>query len=126
MFATSPAYSGFSVDDLDAAEKFYGDTLGLTVSRTDSGFLNIHLGSGATVLAYPKQGHTPAAFTILDFPVDDIEAAVDELNRRGVTTKIYTDDEIATDEKGIMRGHGPDIAWFTDPAKNVLAVLRPE
>lgn len=123
MFSNTPAFSGFSVDDLDATERFYGETLGLETSRDPMGFVRITLGSGAVVLAYAKESHTPASFTILNFPVADVETAVDELNARGVTTKIYADDEIPTDAKGIMRGNGPDIAWFTDPARNVLAVL---
>lgn len=126
MFSSIPAFSGFSVDDLDDAERFYGETLGLETSRDAMGFLRITLGSGAVVMAYGKQSHTPASFTILNFPVDDVDAAVDRLNSRGVETKIYSDDKITTDAKGIMRGHGPDIAWFTDPAGNVLAVFSAE
>lgn len=124
MFTTSKAFSGFSIDDFEAARKFYGETLGLRVSQDGAGFLNIHLDSGATVLAYVKGNHEPASFTILNFPVDDIESAVDDLNSRGVTTKIYDDAEMPGDEKGIMRGNGPDIAWFRDPAGNVLSVLK--
>lgn len=123
MFSTDGAFSGFSVDDIAAAKKFYGETLGLRVEENAMGFLDIHLASGATILAYGKPNHTPASFTILNFPVDDVEAAVDELNARGVVTKIYTDPDFGTDAKGIARGDGPDIAWFTDPAGNVLSVL---
>jgi len=120
MFQNDGAYSGFAVDDLDAARAFYADTLGLDVSTLDSGFLQLNLASGGTVLVYGKPHHEPASFTILNFPVDDVEAAVDDLNARGVETAIY--DDMPTDSKGIMRGHGPTIAWFRDPAGNVLAV----
>ncbi|WP_065571498.1 VOC family protein [Microbacterium oleivorans] len=120
MFQNDGPYSGFAVDDLDAARAFYADTLGLDVSTLDSGFLQLNLASGGTVLVYGKPHHEPASFTILNFPVDDVEAAVDDLNARGVETAIY--DDMPTDSKGIMRGHGPTIAWFRDPAGNVLAV----
>lgn len=123
MFDTTKAFSGFSVDDVEEARRFYGETLGLRVEKDDMGFLNIHLDSGARILAYGKEGHEPASFTILNFEVDDIEAAVDELNARGVVTKIYADDQLPTDSKGIMREGGPLIAWFRDPAGNVLSVL---
>lgn len=125
-FQTTHAFSGFSVDDIDAARTFYGDTLGMDVTPNAMGFLDIALPDGGSILVYAKPNHTPASFTILNFPVDDVEAAVDDLNARGVVTKIYDDSEFATDEKGILRGgpdRGPDIAWFTDPAGNVLAVL---
>ncbi|MFL0564589.1 VOC family protein [Microbacterium sp. 179-I 1D1 NHS] len=120
MFQIDGAYSGFAVDDLDAAKTFYADTLGLEVSTLDSGFLQLNLASGATVLVYGKPHHEPASFTILNFPVDDVDAAVDDLNAKGVETAIY--DDMPTDSKGIMRGNGPTIAWFRDPAGNVLAV----
>ncbi len=120
MFQTDGAYSGFAVDDLGAARRFYADTLGLEVSTLDNGFLQLHLESGATVLVYGKEHHEPAGFTILNFPVDDVDAAVEALNAKGVRTAIY--DDMPTDSKGIMRGNGPTIAWFRDPAGNVLAV----
>lgn len=123
MFTAENAFGGFSINDLAAAKKFYGETLGLTVVENEMGFLNLSIGNGATLLAYLKPDHEPASFTILNFPVDDVEAAVDDLNRRGVVTKIYGDGS-HTDEKGIARGNGPDIAWFTDPAGNVLSVLK--
>lgn len=123
MFTTSGAFGGFSVDDIDAARTFYGETLGLTVTTNGMGFLEIHLDSGARIMVYSKADHRPASFTILNFTVDDVESAVDDLNARGVATKIYPDDELPSDGKGIMRGHGPDIAWFRDPAGNVLSVL---
>jgi catechol 2,3-dioxygenase-like lactoylglutathione lyase family enzyme len=123
MFTTTGAFSGFSVDDIDAARTFYGETLGLSVITNEMGFLELQLDSGAMILIYAKPNHTPASFTILNFPADDVEAAVDDLNARGVTTKIYSDDEMPSDSKGIMRDNGPDIAWFLDPAGNVLSVL---
>lgn len=121
MFDTSKAFSGFSVDDLDAARRFYGETLGLTVTDDEMGFLRIHLDSGATVLAYPKADHSAATYTILNFPVDDVDSAVEELIHRGVRMERYSG--MPQDDTGIMRGNGPDIAWFTDPAGNVLSVL---
>lgn len=125
MFAPTHAFSGFSVDDIDAAIEFYGTTLGLAVQKNAMGALDLTLPGGARVFAYPKDDHQPATFTILNLVVDDVEAAVDELNGRGVVTKIY--DGLYTDEKGIARGsatgQGPDIAWFRDPAGNVLSVL---
>lgn len=124
MFTTDHAFSGFSVDDIDAARSFYRDTLGLEVADAPMGFLSIRLTSGAEILVYAKPNHEPASFTILNFPVDDVDAAVDELHARGVQTKIYSDEEFPTDPKGIMRGDGPDIAWFRDPAGNVLSVLK--
>jgi predicted enzyme related to lactoylglutathione lyase len=124
MFRTSHAFSGFSVDDIDRARSFYRETLGLTVQDNEMGFLTIELEGGGRVLVYSKEEHTPATFTILNFPVPDLDAAVDELNARGVQTKIYDDSEFPTDSKGIMReSEGPGIAWFRDPAGNVLAVL---
>ena len=124
MFTGDNAFSGFSINDLDAAKDFYGTKLGLDVTENEMGFLNIRLKSGATILAYTKPNHEPASYTMLNFEVDDVEAAVDDLNARGVVTKIYTDPDFGTDEKGISRGRGPDICWFTDPAGNVLAVLK--
>jgi len=126
MFAADGAFSGFSVDDVEAARRFYGEVLGLEVARNDMGFLEISLASGGRILAYEKPNHEPASFTILNFPVADVDAAVDDLNARGIVTKIYTDPDFGTDAKGIARGNGqgPDIAWFTDPAGNVLSVLQ--
>ena len=119
------AFSGFSVDDVDAATEFYGGTLGLTAAVEGMGILTIHLPGGASVIAYPKGGeHVAATFTILNFEVADIDAAVDELVGKGVTFEHY---EGMTDAKGIARGkapnQGPDIAWFKDPAGNILSVL---
>ncbi|OUD04743.1 VOC family protein [Streptomyces swartbergensis] len=121
MFGTTKAYSGFSVNDIDAARKFYGDTLGIRVSE-EHGMLILHIAGGRDILVYPKEDHTPATYTILNFPVDDIKAAVDELSRRGVRFERY--DHLKADDKGIFRGGGPLIAWFTDPAGNVLSVLQ--
>lgn len=126
MFTADHAFSGFSVDDIDAARTFYRETLGLDVADNSMGFLDITLSSGGHILVYSKPNHTPASFTILNFPVADIDAAVDDLNSRGVNTRIYSDDDFPSDHRGIVRGNGqgPDIAWFTDPAGNVLAVMQ--
>ncbi|MEV3978538.1 VOC family protein [Nonomuraea sp. NPDC049758] len=121
MFGKTKAFSGFSVDDLAAAKAFYGDTLGLAVSESN-GLLTLHIAGGTDILVYPKPDHVPATFTILNFPVEDIEQAVDALAARGVHFQRY--DQLKTDEKGIFRGGGPLIAWFTDPAGNVLSVLQ--
>ncbi|MGV8885040.1 MAG: VOC family protein [Microbacteriaceae bacterium] len=129
MFAPTNAFSGFSVSDVGEAEKFYSQILGLDVERTGMGIISIKLPGGASVIAYPKgDAHVPATFTILNFAVDDIDAAVDELNARGVTTKIYEDTpRLTTDAKGISRGkaagHGPDIVWFRDPSANILSLI---
>jgi predicted enzyme related to lactoylglutathione lyase len=122
MFDNTKAFSGFAVDDIAAAKKFYGETLGLEVSEGPMGTLMLQLTGGAEVLIYPKPNHTPASFTILNFPVDDIDTAVDELVERGVEFVRYED--FGQDARGIARGGGPLIAWFTDPAGNVLSVLQ--
>lgn len=125
-FTVDGAFSGFSVDDIDAAREFYGTTLGLDVQDNAMGFLDLRLSNGGMILIYGKPNHEPASFTILNFPVADIDAAVDDLIARGVTTKIYSDAEFPSDERGIVRGNGqgPDVAWFRDPAGNVLAVME--
>lgn len=124
LLRESRAFSGFSVDDIPKAKAFYGETLGLD-AREENGMLHIHLSGGAVVLAYPKPNHQPATFTILNFPVADVEAMVDELTSRGVRFERYGGD-IQTDAKGIHRGKGPRaIAWFKDPAGNILSVLEP-
>lgn len=122
MFKDTKAFSGFSVDDIPKAKDFYGRVLGLNVTE-EHGMLFLHIASGADILIYPKSNHVPATYTILNFPVPDVEQAVDELTRRGVRFEHY-DGEMKTDAKGIMRGQGPDIAWFKDPAGNFLSVLK--
>ncbi|HWH95883.1 MAG TPA: VOC family protein [Baekduia sp.] len=122
MFKDTKAFSGFAAPDITAVEQFYGDTLGIETS-VEHGLLTLHLAGGARpTLVYPKPDHTPASYTILNFPVDDIEATVDALTARGIEILRY--DGMEQDERGIMRGGGPYIAWFTDPAGNVLSVLR--
>ncbi len=123
MFKDTKAFSSFSVNDLPKAREFYGQTLGLEVSETPEG-LQLKIAGGGMVFIYPKPNHTPATFTVLNFPVDDIETAVEELAKRGVRFESY-EGEIKTDEKGIHRGkEGPMIAWFKDPAGNILSVLQ--
>jgi catechol 2,3-dioxygenase-like lactoylglutathione lyase family enzyme len=121
MFKDTKAFSGFSVDDVPKAKEFYGQTLGLEVSES-FGLLRLHLASGGNIVVYPKDNHIPATFTILNFPVDNIEQAVDDLASRGVHMEIYFEDQ--QDAKGISRGGGPLIAWFKDPAGNILSVLE--
>jgi predicted enzyme related to lactoylglutathione lyase len=122
MFKDTKAFSGFAVDDVAAAERFYGEVLGIATS-VEHGILTLGLDGGTRpTIAYPKPGHTPAEYTILNFPVDDIEAAVDALVQRGVEILRY--DGLEQDERGIMRAGGPLIAWFADPAGNVLSVLQ--
>lgn len=123
MLKASHAFSGFSTNDIGKAKEFYGHTLGLEVSD-EHGILNLRLSGSANVLIYPKDNHAPATFTVLNFPVDDVEKAVDELGKRGVRFEIYNDPGFKTDAKGISRGNGgPTIAWFKDPAGNILSVL---
>jgi catechol 2,3-dioxygenase-like lactoylglutathione lyase family enzyme len=121
MFTNAKAFSGFAVDDVAAAREFYGDKLGLEISE-ENGLLTLQIAGDRPTLVYPKEGHTPADYTILNFPVDDIDAAVDELNARGVELERY--EGFGQDERGIMREQGPPIAWFKDPAGNVLAVIQ--
>ena len=123
MLKTSKAFSGFSVNDIPKARQFYGETLGLEV-KEEEGMLVLHLASGARVILYPKENHTPASFTILNFPVDNVERTVRALRERGVRFEIYRDGPYKTDEQGIFRGEGPTIAWFTDPAGNILSVVQ--
>ncbi len=119
MFANTKAYSGFAVNDVQKAQEFYGETLGIETSE-GHGLMTLHLAGGRDTLVYPKPDHAPATYTILNFPVDDIDVAVDDLGARGVEF----DRSDYTDEKGIMREGGPYIAWFKDPAGNVLSVLQ--
>ena len=123
MFRDTAAFSGFSVNDIAKAKQFYAQTLGLNVSE-DHDMLTLHVADGGKILIYPKRDHTPASFTILNFPVDDIDAAVQALKQRGVRFESY-EGEIKTDADGISRSSGgPKIAWFKDPAGNVLSVLE--
>jgi predicted enzyme related to lactoylglutathione lyase len=129
MLQDSKAFSGFSVDDIEKAKEFYGQTLGIKVTEQKNMGIKLHLDGGAEVFVYPKgDAHQPASFTILNFPVDDIDAAVDELTKRGIAFEHYDQDELKTDAKGIARppspGSGPTIAWFKDPAGNILSVLQ--
>ena len=121
MFAKSKAFSGFAVDDIGRAREFYGGTLGLEISE-ENGMLTLQIAGDRPTLVYPKEDHTPAEFTILNFPVDDIDTAVDALAARGVRFERY--DGFGQDEKGIMREQGPPIAWFKDPAGNVLSAIQ--
>jgi catechol 2,3-dioxygenase-like lactoylglutathione lyase family enzyme len=122
MLENSKAFSGFAAPDISKVKEFYSETLGLTVTE-EHGLLTLHLAGGNNVLIYPKPDHVPATFTVLNFPVDDVALAVDELGKRGVRFEKYNGPEVKTDEKGIMRGNGPTIAWFKDPAGNILSVL---
>jgi catechol 2,3-dioxygenase-like lactoylglutathione lyase family enzyme len=121
MFQDTRAFSGFAVDDTEKAKQFYAETLGVRVSE-ENGLLRLHISGGTEIIVYPKPDHTPATFTILNFPVDNIDRAVDALTQRGVRFERY--EGIEQDEKGIARGMGPSIAWFTDPAGNILSVLQ--
>ena len=121
MFEDSKAFSGFSADDIARVKGFYAETLGLKVSE-DNGMLTLHIARDRATLVYPKDDHTPATYTILNFSVDDVDEAVDELASRGVRFETY--DGIDQDQKGIARGAGPYVAWFKDPAGNILSVLQ--
>jgi catechol 2,3-dioxygenase-like lactoylglutathione lyase family enzyme len=124
MFRDAPAFSSFAVPDLEAARRFYGDTLGLDVrDSSEPGLLELHVGGTTPVLVYPKPDHEPAVFTVLNFPVASVDAAVDALNAKGVEMARF-DVGGSGDEKGIHRGDGPTIAWFRDPAGNILSVLE--
>jgi len=123
IFKEAESFSSFSVNDLQKAKEFYGQTLGLDISETPEG-LELHTGNN-TVFLYSKPNHTPASFTVLNFAVDDIEAAVADLNALGINLEHYNLPDIKTDDRGIARGpHGPTIAWFKDPAGNILSVLE--
>ncbi|MGH2534651.1 MAG: VOC family protein [Thermomicrobiales bacterium] len=121
MFTNTKAFSGFAVDDIPKAKAFYSETLGLRVSENND-VLTLHIAGDHDILVYPKDDHTPASFTILNFPVSDVEQAVDGLTARGISFERY--DGFEQDEKGIFRGGGPLIAWFTDPAGNILSVIQ--
>ncbi len=126
MFKNTRAFSGFSVNDIQKAKEFYSQTLGLEVSQDSEmgGLLTLHIAGDTKILIYPKPNHTPATFTILNFPVTNVEQTVNELTKRGVRFEIYNEPNLKTDEKGIARGRGPKIAWFKDPAGNILSVLE--
>lgn len=130
MFQNTKVFSSFSVNDLDKAKDFYHRILGLAINPIDMGegnsILELQIEGGLKIIVYPKPNHTPATFTILNFPVADIEKAVDELIIRGVSFERYDNEWMKTDEKGIFRGGGPVIAWFTDPAGNILSVIEKE
>jgi predicted enzyme related to lactoylglutathione lyase len=124
MFTPKGSFSSFSVNDVAQAKEFYGAKLGLTVADGGMGALELTMPEGHKVFVYPKDNHEAATFTVLNLVVDDVDAAVDELNAAGVRTKIYDDPDLPTDEKGIARGEGPEIAWFKDPAGNVISVIK--
>jgi catechol 2,3-dioxygenase-like lactoylglutathione lyase family enzyme len=121
MLTDTHAYSGFSSDDIPATKAFYADTLGLEVTEAN-GMLTLHLAGGGTVLVYPKDDHQPATYTCLNFPVADIDATVDELVSRGITLERY--EGASQDERGVAREYGPPIAWFKDPAGNILSIIE--
>ncbi len=124
MINAEKAFSSFSVNDIAKAREFYGKTLGLDVASGPEGTLVVPLSGGAKALMYPKPNHQPATFTVLNFPVDSVEEAVDQLSQRGVKFEIYNEPNLKTDERGVSRGNGPTIAWFKDPAGNILSVLE--
>ena len=123
MLGESKAFSGFAAPNISKVKEFYSNTLGLSVTE-EHGLLTLHLAAGNNVLIYPKPNHVPATFTVLNFPVENVDRAVDELGKRGVRFEKYSGPEIKTDEKGSMRGNGPTITWFKDPAGNILSVLE--
>jgi catechol 2,3-dioxygenase-like lactoylglutathione lyase family enzyme len=123
LFKDAKAFSTFSVNDLEKAKEFYGETLGLKVTEREEG-LELNLAGGNSVFLYPKPNHTPASFTVLNFPVKDIDEAVDEITTLGLRLEKYDLPDLKTDKKGIMRGNGPQIAWFKDPAGNILSVIQ--
>ncbi len=123
MLKNSNAFSGFSVDDLGEAKEFYGKNLGLDITENKMGLLELHISNGSTILIYPKPNHVPATFTILNFPVKNIDVTVDELIKAGIVFEQY-DGRLKTDEKGIFRSGGPLIAWFKDPAGNILSIIE--
>jgi len=125
MFEHTKAYGSFAVDDIDRAREFYAGTLGLTVEEMPPhGLLSLRIAGGNPVLVYPKRDHRPAGFTVLNFPVADVEVAVDELTDRGIEFERYEGTPMETDAKGVFRGGGPLVAWFRDPAGNVLSVVE--
>src|SRR5213596_2964801 len=125
MLEKSKTFSSIAAPNIAKEKEFYSQTLGLKTSE-DHGLLKLHLAGGNDVLIYPKPNHVPATFTVLNFPVEDVDGTVDELAKRGVRFEHYTQGDLKTDEKGIMRGNGPTIAWFKDPAGNILSVVKPD
>jgi len=123
MFTESKTFSSFSTNNITAAKHFYSHLLGLKVSDGMEGILTLEL-AGGNVIIYPKPNHTPATFTVLNFPVSNVEEAVEALAQKGIQTEKYNEGDLVTDEKGIMHGPGPKIAWFKDPAGNILSVLE--
>lgn len=124
MFNTNKAFSSFSVNDIAKAKDFYGKTLELPVSSGPEGTLVIELSNSVKALMYPKPNHQPATFTVLNFPVESVDKTVDDLTKRGVHFEIYNEPNLKTDQRGVSRGNGPTIAWFKDPAGNILSVLE--
>jgi len=124
MLNVNKAFSSFSVNDIQKAKEFYGKTLGLELASGPEGTLVLPLSGGTKALMYPKPNHQAATFTVLNFPVDNVEKAVDVLSQRGVLFEVYDEPSLKTDARGISRGNGPTIAWFKDPAGNILSVLE--
>lgn len=124
MLNNSKSFSSFSADDLEKVKEFYQSTLGVDVKDGSMGTLELHIGGSTPVLIYPKSNHEPASFTVLNFPVESVDQVVDELTKKGVRFEHYDYEDLKTDEKGIFRGEGPVIAWFKDPAGNILSVLE--
>ena len=123
MFKHTKAFSSFSVHNIQEAKSFYGNLLGLEIANDPMGLIELRI-SGNNIMVYPKPNHEPATFTILNFPVDDVDSTVSELKNRGIHFEHYNEKDLKTDEKGIHRGPGPTIAWFKDPAGNILSVLE--
>jgi len=126
MLKDTKAFSSFSVNDMQKAKEFYHGTLGIEVSENEMGIMTLKISGGTNITVYPKSNHEPASFTVLNFAVADVDKTVDELTKAGITFEQYNFGDIKTEENGIMRGngHGPDIAWFKDPAGNILSVLK--
>ncbi len=126
MFKHNKAFSGFSVDDIAKAKQFYGDTLGIAINKMPEmhGILKLHIAGSNPIVIYAKPNHVPATFTILNFPVNNVADAVTQLTQRGVQFIIYNEPNFKTDQQGIFHGGGPKIAWFTDPAGNILSVIE--
>ncbi|MCX2452586.1 VOC family protein [Pedobacter sp. PLR] len=124
MLKNSKSFSSFSVDDLERARAFYGGVLGLDLKDDPMGILELHVNGSSPIVIYPKRNHEPATFTVLNFPVQSVEEAVEQLGKKGVLFEHYEEEGFKTDEKGVFRGEGPVIAWFKDPAGNILSILE--